>query len=174
MKIQGTFLTSRAGRRIFWTLLLAAAIPLFVFGAGTYKALSDHFEAQTRRQEVQVSKFAGMGVLDRLVVARTILEIVARTGRTDANSRIGNHRGRVLVDVARLDARGELLGGSTALWRRWHDLALSWDPRSRDATATLVLGHALASRLTAKQHATDLSGNRQFDAGTGAERRACP
>src|SRR6185295_8620804 len=49
------------------------------------------------------------------------------------------------VDVARLDARGELLGGSTALWRRWHDLALSWDPRSRDATATLVLGHALAS-----------------------------
>ena len=40
MKIQGLFLTSRAGRRIFWTLLAAATVPLLLFGAAVHDALT--------------------------------------------------------------------------------------------------------------------------------------
>jgi diguanylate cyclase (GGDEF)-like protein len=144
MKIQGTFLSSRAGRRIFWTLLLAAAVPLGLFGAATYNALVDHFQSQWARQRLQLAKLAGMGVLDRLVVARTVLEITARTGKADADSSIGNRRGRVLVAAAQLDAQGRYTGGDADLWRRWRDAQSDWRSTQRDDAAKLLLGHHLA------------------------------
>ena len=94
MKIQGTFLTSRAGRRIFWTLLLAAAIPLFVFGAGTYKALSDHFEAQTRRTGVHEFKISI--ATQRSYIADRAGKSSRRTRQACGSSRGGNTFGRRL------------------------------------------------------------------------------
>ena len=109
MKIQGTFLASRAGRRIFWTLLLAAAAPIATFGVAMHAMLSAQFESQAMRQQVQLTKFAGMGLLDRLLVARTALDIVARTGRVDADAHADSRSGRVLLEVAELDSQGQTL-----------------------------------------------------------------
>src|SRR5262252_4543644 len=88
MKIQGTFLSSRAGRRIFWTLLLAAAVPIAVFGVAMHALLSTQFESQAKRQQLQLTKFAGMGLLDRLLVARTALSVVSRSGRIDDEPKV--------------------------------------------------------------------------------------
>jgi len=65
MRLEGTFLRSRAGRRIFWTLLLAAAAPIALFGVAMHAMLSSQFETQAARQQAQLTKFAGMGLLDR-------------------------------------------------------------------------------------------------------------
>src|SRR5262252_1548674 len=122
MKIQGTFLSSRAGRRIFWTLLLAAAVPIAVFGAAMHTLLSTQFESQAQRQQQQLIKFAGMGLLDRLLVARTALTIVSRTGRVDGDGPQTGSRGkRVLLEAAQLDLSGDAVVGSAALAQRWRD-----------------------------------------------------
>jgi diguanylate cyclase (GGDEF)-like protein len=134
MKIQGTFLSSRAGRRIFWSLLLAAALPIASFGVAMYAMLSTHFESQTARQQQQLTKFAGMGLLDRLLAARTALDIVSRSRRVDADAPVGHRRGRVLLEVAQIDAQGNAIVGSASLARRWRD-----NERDRDG-ATLLLG----------------------------------
>ncbi|HEY6510405.1 MAG TPA: diguanylate cyclase, partial [Burkholderiaceae bacterium] len=140
MKIQGTFLASRAGRRIFWTLLLAAAAPIALFGVAMHTMLSAQFESQTIRQQVQLTKFAGMGVLDRLLVARTALDIVARTGRVDADAKGDSRSGRVLLEVAQLDSQGNTLAGSSALARRWRDRVSARQAQRDSDAATLLLG----------------------------------
>ncbi|MCW5657387.1 MAG: EAL domain-containing protein [Burkholderiaceae bacterium] len=140
MKLHGTFLSSRAGRRIFWTLLLAAAVPITVFGVTMHQLLSQQFESQATKQQVQLVKFAGMGLLDRLLVARTTLSIVARINRTDGDAAADSRNGRVLTEVAQLDADGQLISGSASLAQRWgtrvaHGLA----QRDREI-ATLLVG----------------------------------
>jgi len=147
MKIEGLFLRSRAGRRIFWTLLAAATVPIVLLGVLVRDTLNDHFVAQAERQRVQIAKYAGMGLLDNLVVARTVLEILARTERVDTDSRIGNRRGRVLGDVAVVDDRGAWLAGSVALWRRWQEVLPPLDRASMQNSAQLVLGHDLDVQL---------------------------
>src|SRR6185295_18972425 len=121
VRIQRKFLSSRAGRRIFWALLLAAAAPIAVFGAMTYHLLSQQFETHVAKQQVQLLKFAGMGLLDRLLVARTTLSIVARTGRVDSGYDAGSRSGRVLLDIAYVNSRGHLLAGNAALAQRWRN-----------------------------------------------------
>ena len=115
MKIEGLFLTSRAGRRVFWSMLLAAAVPIALFGALAYDALQDHFGEEARRQRQQVTKYAGLGVLDNLLAARTVLGIFAHTGTVDPDTGLGNRRGRVLKEVASVSADGQWLSGSTTL-----------------------------------------------------------
>jgi diguanylate cyclase (GGDEF)-like protein len=122
MRIQGTFLSSRVGRRIFWTLLLAAALPIGLLGFALHTLLSDHFAAQAQRQEVQLVKFVGMGLLDRLLMARTVLTTAARTGRVDPDA-ASDRRGRVLRRAARIDRQGQLIEGDAELAQRWHALS---------------------------------------------------
>ena len=143
MKIQSGFLSSRAGRRIFWTLLLAAAAPILLFGAATYGLLSENFQSQARRQQVQLTKFAGMGLLDRLLVARTALDIASRNGGLDLEVSSPNRRGRVLLEVAQLDAQGALFGSRAALAQRWRDRVEAWAARSQSDGATLLLGSGI-------------------------------
>ncbi|MFI4929075.1 MAG: putative bifunctional diguanylate cyclase/phosphodiesterase [Burkholderiales bacterium] len=140
MRIQGTFLSSRAGRRIFWTLLLAAAAPLAMFGVAMHAMLSAQFESQTVRQQVQLTKFAGMGLLDRLLVARTALDIVARTGRVDTDVNSDSRSGRVLLEVAQLDSQGQTLAGSAPLVQHWRDRVSAWQFLGGSDSATLMLG----------------------------------
>src|SRR6185295_10564311 len=115
-----------AGRRIFWTLLLAAAAPIATFGVAMHAMLSAQFESQAFRQQVQLTKVAGMGLLDRLLVARTTLDIIARTGGADADFKAEGRNGRVLLDVAQLDAQGKVLSGNAPLARRWRDDVSAW------------------------------------------------
>ena len=146
VKIEGLFLTSRAGRRVFWSMLLAAAVPIAVFGALAYDALQDHFGEEARRQRLQVTKYAGLGVLDNLLSARTVLGIFAHTGTVDADTGLGNRRGRVLKEVASVRADGQWLAGSTALWERWRGTRLTWtsDRSAESEEALLVSGFDLA------------------------------
>ena len=140
MRVQGTFLTSRAGRRIFWTLLLAAAVPLALFGVAMHALLSAQFDSQAQRQQLQLTKFAGMGLLDRLLVARTALDITARTGRVTAEPDADSRSGRVLAEVAQVDARGRAVSGSAALARRWREQTSAWLAQEHNGSATVVLG----------------------------------
>jgi diguanylate cyclase (GGDEF)-like protein len=139
LKIQGTFLSSRAGRRIFWTLLLAAAVPIAVLGVAMYSMLSAQFESQASRQQQQLVKFAGMGLLDRLLVARTALALVARTGRVDLEPPARGRNARVLLEVAELDARGQVVTGSAELAQRWRTRASAWLSRRDGMAATLMV-----------------------------------
>ena len=143
MKIEGLFLRSRIGRRIFWTLLAAAAVPMVLLGALIHDTLQHHFTTQAERQRVQVAKYAGMGLLDNLVVARTVLEMLSRSGRAETDSQLGNRRGRVLGEVAVVDGRGAWTLGSQPLWARWHTALPPLDALRTDDGAHLVLGHHL-------------------------------
>ena len=143
MRIEGLFLRSRIGRRIFWTLLTAAAVPMVLLGALIHDTLQHHFTTQAERQRVQVAKYAGMGLLDNLVVARTVLEMLARTGRAETDSRLGNRRGRVLGEVAVVDGSGAWALGSLPLWERWHEALPALDALPNGNDAHLVLGHHL-------------------------------
>ncbi|HEX6723391.1 MAG TPA: HAMP domain-containing protein, partial [Burkholderiaceae bacterium] len=131
MRIEGTFLTSRVGRRIFWTLLLAAALPIGLLGFALHALLSEHFASQAYRQQVQMIKFAGMGLLDRLLVARTTLTMAAQAGRIDPDATVDRH-GRVLRSAVHTDAHGRWVEGDA-------DLARRWQARSAPG-ATLALG----------------------------------
>ena len=140
MKVQRKFLSSRAGSRIFWALLLAAAVPIAVFGVTMHQLLSQQFQTQVAKQQVQLVKFAGMGLLDRLIVARTALSIVARTGRVDSGYDAGSRSGRVLLEVAYVNSRGHVLAGDAALAQRWRKQTMDWASRRKSETATLLLG----------------------------------
>jgi len=119
-------------------LLLAAALPIAVFGVAMHAMLSAQFESQAARQQQQLTKFAGMGLLDRLLVARTALTIVARSGRADAQAATGTRDARVLLEVAALDERGRLLSGSAALAQAWGDRASRWLAQRAGGAATLL------------------------------------
>jgi len=140
VKIQGTFLSSRAARRIFWTLLLAAAAPIATFGVAMHELLSEQFESQAARQNVQLVKFAGMGLLDRLLVARTALTVVARTGRVEAETEGRGRYSRVLVSIAQLDTSGHTLVGSAALSQAWQGRVAQWLLDRGNSPATLLVG----------------------------------
>lgn len=144
MKIQGTFLSSRAARRIFWTLLLAAAVPIAVFGVSMHTMLSAQFESQAKRQQLQLIKFAGMGLLDRLLVARTALTIVSRTGRVADEPRAGSRSMRVLLEAAQIDGNGNTLAGSAALVQRWRERVLPLMPWRGGASSTLLIDRELS------------------------------
>ena len=141
MKIQGTFMASRAGRRIFWTLLLAAAAPIATFGVAMHTMLSAQFESQAFRQQVQLTKVAGMGLLDRLLVARTTLDIVARTGGVDADFKAEGRNGACPAGGRTTRCAGQdACRAAPPLARRWRDHISAWHSSGGSGTATLVLG----------------------------------
>ena len=102
--------------------------------------LSQQFEAQVAKQQVQLVKFAGMGLLDRLLVARTALSIVSRTGRVDTGHEAGSRNARVLAEVAYVNSRGHLLAGNAALAQRWRGLTMAWASRRQGETSTILIG----------------------------------
>ncbi len=111
-----------------------------MFGVAMHAMLSAQFESQAIRQQVQLTKFAGMGLLDRLLVARTALDIVARTGRVDTDANSDGRSGRVLLEVAQLDSQGQTLAGSAPLVQHWRDRVSAWQLLGGSDSATLMLG----------------------------------
>jgi hypothetical protein len=81
-----------------------------------------------------------MGLLDRLLLARTALGVAARTGGINFDATGVNRRGRVLSKTAHLDVDGHFLAGDDTLPQRWQAGMPSWAaPPDGDAT-TLVIG----------------------------------
>jgi diguanylate cyclase (GGDEF)-like protein len=142
VKIHGLFLRSRAGRRIFWTLMVAAAVPIGLFGWLIRDALGEHFAAQAQKQRVQAAKFAGLSVLDNLLVARTVLEVVAGQGSIETPKATDARRGQVLRAVAIIDDRGRYEAGERALWERWSERLIGAEPANGRPAAGLLLGAA--------------------------------
>lgn len=139
MRVEGTFLNSRVGRRIFWTLLLAAALPIGLLGFALHALLSEHFASQAHRQQVQTIKFAGMGLLDRLLVARTTLAMAVQAGRIDAGAGAERH-GRVLRRAARTDAQGRWIEGDADLAQRWQEASRPAHGAAASGATALTLG----------------------------------
>jgi diguanylate cyclase len=128
MRLQGLFLASRAARRIFWALLVAAAVPLLLFGIAVHRTFDDHLRAQQYRQQVQSAKYAGLSLLDRLLAARTVLATLGHSGQVTSIGARGNQRSNVFTEVASIDESGRLLAGSQPLWQRWRDAASAGPP----------------------------------------------
>ncbi len=120
--------------------MLAATVPIALLGASTYDTLNEHFASQTQRQRAQATKYAGLALLDNLLVARTVLGVFARTGEADKESLIGNRRGRVLVSVAGGTLDGQLLAGDPQLWQQWRRAeAFEWPMSEGTSVARLVM-----------------------------------
>ncbi len=77
MQLGPGFLRSRIGRRVFWTLLWAALLPLAVFGALGYGVLAERLQGNRDQRLQEAAKYAGLGVYDRLLAAQTALAALA-------------------------------------------------------------------------------------------------
>lgn len=122
--------------------MIAAAVPIGLFGWLIHDALSEHFATQAQKQRVQAAKFAGLLVLDNLLVARTLLQVVADQGSTKTPTASDARRGPVLRDVAKVDGQGMYEAGDRALWERWRESLTDPAQATSRATAGLFLGVA--------------------------------
>jgi diguanylate cyclase (GGDEF)-like protein len=80
MQLGPGFLRSRIGRRVFWTLLWAALLPLAVFGGLGYGVLAERLLGSRVQQLQEAAKYAGLGVHDRLLSAQSALAALAAAG----------------------------------------------------------------------------------------------
>ncbi len=77
MKLEGVFLDSRLGRRIFILFVVAATVPITLLGALAYSGWTTHAAAQDNKTLTQATRFFAMTVLDRLRLAREALRLGA-------------------------------------------------------------------------------------------------
>ncbi|MBE0548311.1 MAG: EAL domain-containing protein [Rubrivivax sp.] len=97
MKLDGVFLDSRLGRRIFVLFILAATVPIALLGALAYGGWSSHTAAQDDDRLTKATRYVALTVLDRLLVARMALQFVV----PDASGRALDPRLRgMFVSVA--------------------------------------------------------------------------
>jgi diguanylate cyclase (GGDEF)-like protein len=87
LRIEGTFLRSAVGRRIFVLFLLASALPLALVGAFSYRGLSDHLAREANAELVRDSKNSAMAALERVHAARDALCTMDLDGGQDATRR---------------------------------------------------------------------------------------
>lgn len=77
MRIRGTFIRSRLARRVFWALLVAALLPLALFGRLVHQHLDAQHVAAQHRAESALVREAGMRLFDRLQAAQSVLAVSA-------------------------------------------------------------------------------------------------
>ena len=70
MRIEGTFLRSAVGRRIFALFLFASTLPVALLALLTYQGVADLLERSAGAEMTGYSKSYGMGVIGRLRVAQ--------------------------------------------------------------------------------------------------------
>jgi diguanylate cyclase len=73
MRIRGTFIRSRLVRRVFWGLLVAALLPLALFGQLVHHHLDKQQVVAQHQAEAALVREAGMRLFDRLQAARSVL-----------------------------------------------------------------------------------------------------
>lgn len=152
MRLQGTFLSSVVSRRLFWSLLAAAVLPLMLFGMLGYQALDARLEAQTRRTDTALMKYVGMRTFDRLVLARAALAAHARDADWERPAAPAAELREKLQAVATADTQGGLRGGDAGVvdaWRRasaqatataTDRRALWWAPAGPGQAAAVIVG----------------------------------
>ncbi|MBK9136137.1 MAG: EAL domain-containing protein [Betaproteobacteria bacterium] len=147
MRLQGLFLGSRVGRRIFWSLLAAAFVPLALFASIGVPAWQEHRRVAEQRADNTFLKHAGLRAFDRLLALRNLLAVHAVDGDWRQPDRLRPAPRQPLVRVATLRDDGSPVAGDAALadaWRRAHGDALSrlrWLPATGAAPARVLLAH---------------------------------
>ena len=74
LRLEGTFLASRLGRRIFLMFWIAALVPSIAVFVLTYRAAAREAQQATRVALRAESKFLGMEVYERLQTAQVMLQ----------------------------------------------------------------------------------------------------
>ncbi len=93
MKLEGVFLGSRLGRRIFILFVLAATVPIMLLGALAYSGWTSHTAAQDKDRPTRATRYVAMTVPDCLLVARLALQLTA----LDASSGAMDERQRGML-----------------------------------------------------------------------------
>jgi diguanylate cyclase len=73
LRLRGTFIRSRLARRVFWALLLAALLPLGLFGQLVQRQQQAQQASAVREAEAARVREAGMRLFDRLQAAQNLL-----------------------------------------------------------------------------------------------------
>jgi len=147
MRVRGLFLASRVGRRIFWSLLLAAFVPLGLFGAIGLPAWQERVAAERQRADNDYLKHIGMRTFDRLTAAGGLLAVHAADAQWHEPGLRGAESRRLLTRVATLRPDGGFVAGSAALVTDWQagqgraDARLRWRPASATSPARVMLAH---------------------------------
>ena len=153
MLIRGLFLRSRVGRRVFWSLLAAATVPLLLFAAVSWQTFDGLRHTLRQRAAHDHLKHVGNRLHDRLNAARGALaahaaashDAAAWTAPAAADADVR----RMLERIATVDTLGHRAGGDPVLAEGWGDRptdaaprVLWWQPSPTKASATLLLSHA--------------------------------
>lgn len=128
MRLETGFLRSRTGRRVFWTLLVAAALPLAVFASLAYGTLAERLDTLTHNRLQEAAKYAGLRVYDRLLSAQTVLAAIAAGSHGDQPPSDPPLAARdVFSAVASVDHHDRHVRGPAELVATW--AGLNGDPR---------------------------------------------
>lgn len=84
MKLKIAFLTSRVGRRIFFLFVSCALLPLITLGVMSFVKVRAQLDAQSQERLRHGSKDTAMGVVGRLTLLVTEMEMVASHIKTDS------------------------------------------------------------------------------------------
>ncbi len=77
MKIDTTFLQSKVARRIFLLFVCCALIPITALALLSFTQVTNQLKSQSQRRLQQMAKAVGMSIYERLLLAKTEMEIVA-------------------------------------------------------------------------------------------------
>ena len=150
MRIKGTFLRSAVARRVFFSLLLAAMLPLLAFGGLGYRSLQAHFDAENRRASLDHAKDLGMRVFDRLSSAHAALGALAEIGAWQSLAPPGPALRQMLLRVATVGPTYEAVSGDAELGSLWLRLkapagkqapSLKWSTDVRGPSARVLISH---------------------------------
>ena len=143
MKLEGVFLDSRLGRRIFILFIVAATVPITLLGALAYGGWTSHAAAQDNKTLTQATRFFAMTVLDRLRLAREAL----RVGADDASGETVDKHLRLMFRSVAVERRPAAPGAAAAAGATQARggpgaaaASLHWLPPARgDPAATVLL-----------------------------------
>ncbi len=119
MKLEGVFLDSRLGRRIFLLFVLAATVPTMLLSALAYNGWTRFAAAQEEERLTQATRYFALTVLDRLLAARAALDAVELDPRAAPGDErlLGIFRSIVIVPSTPAEGPGEGTR-STVSWLR--------------------------------------------------------
>jgi hypothetical protein len=140
MRLESGFLRSRIARRVFWSLLLAAALPLAVFATLAYGMLAERLETQANSRLQEAAKYAGMLVYDRLLAAQTALAGVAAGSHGEHEPQAGLPMAarKLFVAVAGIPHGGGAVLGSAEVADVWRAIGRGARPTMSTAAPAVV------------------------------------
>lgn len=102
MRIEGTFLRSRVGRRIFLSFFAVALVPTVLLSALVYQSVSDSAKLAAQREGVARSKNFGLTLFERLIVASKAMDSTLDTVNADITPRQRKTLAPFFTDILRV------------------------------------------------------------------------